>query len=147
MVPVKKLSELHATFRFVVTIDSLPVGAFTECTLPTLQVETEDVKEGGLSSYSHKLPVRVNAGTFTLRRGVTKSNELLKWYLQVARGQMTSATRTVTVVILDSLGVPVSRWTFNEAYPIKWSGPQLKAGDNTVAIEEIEFAHDGFEVQ
>ncbi|MDX2161440.1 MAG: phage tail protein [bacterium] len=144
--PIQKLSELHATFRFVVTVDGLTVAAFSECTLPTLQVETEDVKEGGLHGFSHKLPVRVNAGSVTLRRGVTKSNDLLKWYMQVLKGDIANATRTITLVILDSMGKPISRWTFQAAYPIKWGGPTLKTGESSTAIEEIEFVHHGFEV-
>jgi phage tail-like protein len=138
--------EFHTSFRFMVSIEGLNVAAFTECTLPNLQVETEEIKEGGQNTYTHKLPVRINAGTITLRSGLTRNDALLKWYLQVLKGDMKNATRTVTVVIFDSLGKRVATWTFHGAYPVKWSGPALKTSDSVVAIEEIEFAHHGFEV-
>ena len=139
-------SEDYTTFRFMVAIDGINVAAFSECNLPNLQVETEEIKEGGQNAYTHKLAVRVNAGTVTLRSGIGRNDALLKWYLQVLKGDMKNATRTVTVVIFDSLGKLVTTWTFQRAYPVKWTGPALKSGESAVAIEEIEFAHHGFEV-
>ncbi len=34
-------------------------------------------------------------------------------------------------------------WTFQKAYPIKWTGPVLKADSNTIAFESIELVHQG----
>jgi phage tail-like protein len=38
------------------------------------------------------------------------------------------------------------RWTFEQAYPVKWSGPQFKADDNAVAVETLELAHEGMKI-
>jgi phage tail-like protein len=138
--------EFHATFRFKVLVDGINLAAFIECNLPSLQVETEDIKEGGQNTYTHRLPVRVNAGTVTLKQGITRNDQLLNWYLQVLRGDIESATRTVSVIILDSIKIPIATWTFYDAYPIKWGGLMLKSSDQAVAIEELELAHHGFEV-
>jgi phage tail-like protein len=138
--------EFHTTFRFKVLVDGINLAAFVECNLPSLQVETEDIKEGGQNAYTHRLPVRVNAGTVSLKQGITRNDQLLNWYLQVLRGDIESATRTVSVIILDSMKVPIATWTFYEAYPIKWGGLMLKSSDQAVAIEELELAHHGFEV-
>jgi phage tail-like protein len=137
--------EIHASFRFTVKINDMELAAFTECILPSLQVETQDINEGGLNEYIHKLPVRVKPGSVTLKRGITKNDELLKWYMQVLQGNMKDATRKVTVVMYDSRLRPINTWTFHRAYPIKWSGPQLKSDNKAVAIEELEIAHHGFE--
>jgi phage tail-like protein len=147
MAPVGKPVEIHAGFRFVVKVDNVNTAAFTECVLPRLQVETEDIKEGGLNEYIHRLPVRVNAGTVTLKHGVTKSDELLNWYMDVLKGQIKNATRDVMVVIFDSTRkIRIATWTFSKAYPIRWGGPTLRSSDSAVAIEEIELAHQGFTV-
>jgi len=37
----------------------------------------------------------------------------------------------------------VRRWNLTKAYPTKWSGASLKAGENSVSIETVEFAHEG----
>jgi phage tail-like protein len=138
--------EYHSSFRFTVTVDNIEAAAFVECNLPSLTVETDPIKEGGQNTYTHKLPVRVDNGTVTLRRGVTKNDTMLNWYLQILRGDVKNATRKVTVTVFDSMSRPVAIWTFNQAYPIKWGGPSLKSGDSAAAIEEVEFAFHGFEV-
>jgi len=38
-------------------------------------------------------------------------------------------------------------WRALNAFPVKVEGPQLKASGNEVAIEAIELAHEGLEVQ
>jgi phage tail-like protein len=139
--------EVHSGFRFEVTVEGIFNAVFTECKLPSLTVETIDVKEGGQNTFSHKLPVRVNAGSVTLRHGSTHSADLLKWYFQVLSGDMENATRQVTVIMYDVAKIPVATWNFRQAYPVKWSGPTLKTDDNSVAIEELEFVHHGFTVE
>lgn len=139
--------EVHPSFRFTIAIDDIQVAAFLECKLPNLQVETMDVKEGGQNEYTHKLPVRVNAGSVTLKHGITKNRELLTWYLEVLEGKIKKATRNVSVVMYDVSQKPMTKWTFEQAYPIKWNGPQLNTSGQALAIEEIEIIHHGFSVQ
>lgn len=143
---VGEVTEAFASFRFVVQIDRVDHGAFTECTLPNMQIETEDLIEGGQNEYVHKLPIRAKPGPVTLRYGLMRGNYLLDWYMEVLQGNFQNALRTVTVTLHDPKLQPVSVWTFSRAYPIKWSGPTLKAGEQAVAIEVLEIAHHGFQV-
>ena len=53
------LQEAHASFRYVVNIDGVNVGAFTECTLPTLELDTQVIKEGGQNYFVHELPGQI----------------------------------------------------------------------------------------
>jgi phage tail-like protein len=138
--------EFHGNFRFLVKVDGIFTASFNECKLPSLSVKTLDIEEGGQNSYVHRLPVRVSASTLTLKRGIARDGVLLEWYMQVLTGNMAAAPRSLIVVILDSYVIPISIWMFTDAYPIKWSGPTLNAGDKAVAIEEIELAHKGFEI-
>lgn len=139
--------EVHGAFRFKVTVEGINFAAFTEFTLPSLQVETVDVKEGGQNTYVHKLPVRVNVGTAKLRNGVTGDLDLLKWYMQVLNGDLENARRQVSVIMYDEYRRPLITWNFRDAYPVKWTGPTLKSDTSGTAIEEIEFVHHGFEVE
>jgi phage tail-like protein len=52
----------------------------------------------------------------------------------------TGLRRTVTIVLLNSLKVPVMTWNISDAFPLKWTGPQLNSGENSVAIQTLEFA-------
>lgn len=138
--------EWFQSFYFVIAVDNIKYGAFSECVLPNLTVKTEDVREGGQNTYTHKLPVNVDVGTFTLKRGITRDLYFLRWYLQVMNGDIAQAMRTVTVLTYDSLNIPLATYTFARAYPTKWRGPSLKASESAIAVEEIEFVHHGFEV-
>lgn len=137
----------HSSFRFSVAVDGINYAAFTEFTLPSLQVETQDIKEGGQNSFAHKLPIRVTAGTATLKHGIATDFTLLNWYMDVLKGDIAAATRQVTVVMYNELTVPMMTWAFRKAYPVKWGGPSFKSDSNGVAIEEIEFVHHGFDIE
>jgi phage tail-like protein len=43
------------------------------------------------------------------------------------------------------LGTAVKRWNLIRAFPVKWTGPDLKATGSEVAIETLEIAHEGIE--
>ncbi len=139
--------EVHGAFRFVVEIDGIAQAAFTECTLPDLEVETEEVREGGLNEFVHVLPGGLKAGRVRLRHGITGSAELLNWYLQVLQGNVNDAMRQVTVIMYDEALQPLIRWSFADAYPVKWVGPAFKTDGSAVAIETLELAHHGVTVE
>lgn len=146
MTRVGELVELHNSVHFMVVIDGVNYATFSECVLPDLQLETEDIKEGGQNEYVHKLPVRVTVGSVKLKHGMTQASELLTWYLQIMRGDVENATRQMSIVLRDAAGTPIATWGFRDAFPVKWTGPALKAGESAIAIEELEFAHRGFEI-
>lgn len=139
-------SEQYASFRFMVAVDGINYAAFTEFTLPSLQMDTQEIKEGGQNTFSHKLPVRMTVGSATLRQGVSNNFDLLKWYMDMLKGDIAAATRQITVVMMDAQYEPLMTWTFRNAYPVKWGGPTFKTDSNSVAIEELEFVHHGFEI-
>lgn len=143
---VQNFFETHDSFRFSVIIDGVTHATFSEFVMPSFQVETMEIKEGGQNAYVHKLPVRVSVGNATLKHGLSRDLKLLNWYMDVLKGNIKAARRYVMVVMYDVNRTPIVSWGFRDAYPIKWSGPSLKADNNTIAIEEIEFVHQGFEV-
>ena len=142
--PMPNLIDPITTSYFGVVIDGITQAAFTDVTLPALRVETEDIKEGGMNEYIHKLPVRVNAGTLTLKNGIGIGNQLFNWYMQVASGNFGTARKSVTIHVYGGVRRrPIFSIFLAKAYPIRWTGPNLKAGETVAAIEEIELAHSG----
>lgn len=137
-------SEAYTTSRFYVMIDNVAQAIFTE--VSGLQVETEvmDYAEGGNNSFIHRLPGRTKVSNLTLKRGMTSSNELFKWYMKIARG--TIDRRNLSVVMYDSQHKEVMRWNFIKAYPIKWVGPAFAAEGERNAVETLELAHDGMQL-
>jgi phage tail-like protein len=137
--------EANPNYRFYVEIDAIPQAVFTE--VSGLQMETEimEYAEGGNNSFIHRLPGRTKVSNLTLKRGMTSSNEFFKWYLQVMQGKDTR--RNISVVMYDVSGKELVRWNFVKAYPVKWIGPQFSADGTAMAVETVELAHNGLQVE
>jgi phage tail-like protein len=138
--------QIHSAHSFVVEIAGEKVAAFTECSLPDLEVEIEEYKEGGQNEYVHMLPGPRKAGRVTLSRGLDKEAKLMKWYLKVLSGQITPATSSLSIILFDSQRQQLARWDFERAIPVKWTGPTLKSDQGAVSIEKLELAVHGLTV-
>jgi phage tail-like protein len=128
--------------RFYVEFAGTTQAVFTEVSGLSVEVTTEDVEEGGHNDFVHRLPGRCKVGNLVLKRGFTKSNDFLKWNLDVAQG--TIQRRNISVIIYNVDGSESMRWNFLNTYPVKWTGPQFKTDDTGAAVESLELAHEGF---
>ena len=59
--------DAHPAFRFVVDAGDAEIS-FTECTLPSLEVDVLEQKEGGYNQGVHLLPGPVKPGAFFTTR-------------------------------------------------------------------------------
>lgn len=128
-------------FRFLVEIDGLIAGGFSEVSGLQVEIETEEYREGGINDYVHKLPKAAKHPNLVLKRGITDSDVLWKWIWETAQGKI--ERKNGRVILLDSKGNEKWHWAFEGAYPVKWSGPDFKADSNSVALESLELAHKG----
>lgn len=133
-------------YRFKVEVDGLQVGGFAEIQGLEMELETEEIKEGGLNNLVHNLPKKVKFKNLVFKRGVTTNSVLLDWFNDCTSG--TISRKNGSVMLYDSEGYPVICWIFIAAYPVKCSWSSLNAkGAQEVAIETIEFAHSGIRVR
>jgi phage tail-like protein len=138
--------EAYPAFRFAVQIEGVTEAVFTECTLPSLEVDVHEQLEGGFNDGTLLLPGRVTKGTVALKRGVARQSALLRWYSEVMQGQIAKSRRQVSVLLLDALGETVLRWDFSGAYPTKWSGPTLNSSSKELAVETLELTFENVTV-
>jgi phage tail-like protein len=131
-------NHLAVAFRFIVNVDGDDCAVFTECTLPTLEWEVEEVKEGGLNTHLHQLPGRLKSTKITLKKGIGLAQNMLSWYTENLNEQV--KRHKVTITLKNSLQQPIMVVDIEKAFLVKWTGPQLKTDDNTVAIETLELA-------
>ncbi|MSM38813.1 MAG: phage tail protein [Geobacter sp.] len=133
----------YLSFNFLVELEGLLVGGFSEVSGLQAEIELHDYREGGLNDYVHRLagPVRYPAN-LVLKRGITDNQALWLWHCDVRRGII--ARRNLTVILQDQTGQPVNYWHLERAYPVRWMGPELRADSNTVAVETLELVHCGF---
>ena len=131
---------LTGAHRFRVEIDGLYVAGFSEVSGLDIETEVDDYREGGNNGYVHTYVLGTKYSNLVLKRGITDS-ELWNWYMNAVEGNI--QRKNGSVVVLDSEGQETFRWNFYEAYPIKWTGPQLSAMSSEIAVESIELAHNG----
>lgn len=134
-------NDPYLDFRFVVEIDSLIAGGFSEVTGVERELETETYDEGGVNTHTHTLKSGFTYPNLVLRRGLTDSDTLWGW-LQKSEEQAVER-KTVLLFLLDSTGKESWGWMFSGAYPVKWTGPEFRAEQGDVAIESLELAHTG----
>ena len=134
-----------ASFLFKVEIDGITQAGFSECSGLQAETEFDEIREGGLNEYVHRLPKRTKYVPLTLKRGLTDSDELWNWYQDVV-GPGGFKRKRISVILVSAADQTKEKWrrTFDKAYPVKWVGPEMKADSSAVAIETLEFVHHGF---
>jgi phage tail-like protein len=138
------MDEVYGNNRFYIEIGGKTVAVFTEVSGLSVDIQTEEYPEGGNNEYVHKIIGRTKLGNITLKQGMTKSQELLQWVMDISQG--TIKRQNISVVMYDLEGKYVQRWNFLEAAPIKWTGAQFQASGNGAAIETFEFVHCGMQL-
>lgn len=130
------------SYRFRVEIKGVEVAGFSEVTGLQAEVEVFDYREGGRNNFIHKLagPVRYPSNLI-LKHGLMDADSIWRWEQQMLSGDI--ARHNVSIILMDSAGQDKWRWDFQDAYPVRWSGPDLRAGSAEVAIETLELAHRG----
>lgn len=131
----------YLSFRFRVEIEKIELAHVSEVTGLQFETEIETYEEGGVNDYVHQLPKKTKYPRIILKRGITDLDGFWKWYQEVVSG--TFARKNISVILMDVTGKDKWRWNFSQAYPVKWTGPDLKAESNTVAFESIELVHNG----
>ena len=139
--PTGSRSDPYANFRFLVEIDSLVVAGFAEVTGIQAETETEEYREGGVNDHVHKFPRLTRYPNLVFKRGLTESAELWNWYGNVVDGRV--QRKNGAILLVDRTGEPAWRWEFVQAYPVKWTGPDLRGDGNATAIETLELVHNG----
>jgi len=51
------------------------------------------------------------------------------------------------IILKDEAGNEVKRWNLFRVFPVKWIGPEFKAAASELAIETLELACEGIELQ
>src|SRR5213080_35657 len=156
---MRRPTDPLGAFRFRLELGSIDVAGFSEASGLNLETKVSALREGGRNDCALKFPESGSVGNITLKRGVTtgaNGDALLRWHEDVRGGTFTHAnqrpapdqpeSRHVAVVLRDEAGTDVKRWVLHRAFPVKWTGPDLKAAASEVAIESLELACEDIEL-
>ena len=136
----------YLNFNFLVDLGLGDELGFSEVEVPSGEIEVIEYREGGdRVNSARKLPGLAKYPNVTLKRGITGRTDLFEWWKLVRDGQV--QRRNVTITLLDEQRQAVLRWHLRDAFPVKIEGPSLNASGNEVAIETLELAHEGLEIE
>jgi phage tail-like protein len=133
-------------FHFVVDWGGTQV-AFSEVTGLNIEVQPIEYRDGASPEYSTtKMPGMKKYGNLTLKRGVfAGDNEYYQWVQEIALNTVTR--RDIIISLLNDEHAPVMTGKVLNAWPTKLTSPDLKANANEAAIETLEIAHEGIQIQ
>lgn len=155
-------------FRFVVEFSAEPIaargggtpgapealcdGAFAEVSGLEASMEAKAIREGGLNYGAHQRAGAVSFGTVVLKRGMTASRDLWRWW-----GLFTGADHAANGAFAHRMSVRITQqaadatpllvWKLERAMPVKFKAGDLNARAGEVGIEELHLVHEGLQLE
>lgn len=139
-----KRVDPYAGFNFLIEIDGVTAGAFSECSGLSTDTDPIEYRAGSDENTVRKLAGLKKFSNITLKRGLTQNMELWGWRKTVLDGFTERKAGMIT--LLNEAREPALKWSFKEGWPTKWEGPSLNATGNEVTVETLEIAHEGLEI-
>jgi phage tail-like protein len=128
------------TGRFKVELDGEELAGPARVNIPARSTEQDSYKEGGDGETEWG---RTGFDDLEMSRGVNPGNtRLYDWHEAVEEGNVDSGRKSVTVKLLDEDGNPMIQWELQEAWIKEYDPPELDAGSDAMAQEEITIAFD-----
>lgn len=158
---IDKPPVLATTFNFRVTLNgsggnppALGEIGFQECTGLDVEMDVQELIEGGRNDGVVRLAGRGKYSNIVLKRGMViadggKVNSQLWGWMQNTLTGIKPVARydgVIQVYSPDRTQV-VATWTFDRGLPAKIAGPQLNAKTGEIAIEELTIAHEGLRLR
>ena len=117
-------------------------GAFAECTGLEATMEPKQIRAGGINLGAVQRVGQVSFATVVLKRGMTSTRHLWKWFNMVSGGGY-AARMDVEVDMQNAAGETVLTWGLARCMPVKFKAADLNAKGNEVAVEELHLVHEG----
>jgi phage tail-like protein len=143
-------ADPYLAFEFSVEIEQKPVAGFNEVSGLVFETEVETIRVGGVNDRDWQLagPAK-SPSRLVLKRGLGDIQYLWTWYQDIRKGLI--KRRDVAIKLnhyvatkRDNFQDQMKRsWTFRQAFPVKWTGPEFRANTSAIAFEAIELVHRG----
>lgn len=112
----------------------------------SVELETEEIAEGGENRFKHKLPVRTKYPNLVLKRGIKVNSDLINWCRNAVE-HFEIVPKDILVSLLNEEHEPLASWNIVHAWPVKWSVSDFNAEESKIVIESIELAYNYFNTQ
>lgn len=139
------MPDLMTTQTFTLEVGGVEMGNFRKASglkYTTEVVESREVNKDG-RAIIRKVPGAVKWDPITLERRMDDAKALWEWRQMVVDGDIDGARRDGSIVVKDSTLKEVARWNFTAGWCSEWSGSDLDASANAIAIEKVSVTHEG----
>lgn len=112
-------------------------GGFAEVIFPEFRIIPKSEDEH---------PAQGAGNTLILKRGISGALDLYTWWDKARNGKAPRRKSLKVQLLSQDQQTVVLTWTFHQVRPVALSYSPLRAQENEVAMETIEFAFEGFEL-
>jgi phage tail-like protein len=148
------LTSAHFYLELHLDGSNEPVDAvFMECkgfkrTQEVIEICEVTPQQWGKAKFGYpvrtKIPGNVKSGNLNLRRGMSCSTALWKWFEDVEKSKWSQQRRNGSLTLYDQAGDPQARFDFGGAWPTSYTVSDVSAKSTDFEIEEIELAIETF---
>ncbi|CAM1362494.1 phage tail protein [Tenacibaculum xiamenense] len=124
-------------------------AAFKEVSGLSKELSLEEVTCGGENRFKYRLPTVTSTKNIVLKRAlIPEGSPLVDWCASSLDEGLANPIEVhdVSVNLLDEEGKVSVKWTFYNAYPVKYSVSDLKSQESEIVMESMELAYTYFEV-
>ena len=137
------------SFHFSVVFELFPQQPndfrFHEVTGLDVDVQMEEVKEGGQNRFTHHLPVRTNYPDIVLKRGMFIGSGIILWVNDAVENFIFKPCN-VLISLLNEQHIPLYNWYVINAIPKKWSTSHFNSTENSIVVETLTLSYQYFKV-
>ena len=116
-------------------------AAFSECDGLEMTMDVKTIREGGNNGRQIRLTGPYNFGTLTLKRGLTETYDLWRWFDLMLKNPALRAQANVIIYAPDR-AAQTAQFELSRCVPIKLKAPPLNAKDGMIAVEELQLAYE-----
>ncbi len=151
------IPEILSNYRFFLRLDigqNDSDGYFLECqgfkrTQEVIEICEVTSQKWGTASKGKavrtKLPGNAKSGNITLRKGLSASKDLWKWFEDVETGKWAEKREFISLSIYDQASKKEARFELAGAWPTSYKIADVNANSHEIEIEELEIAFEEFQ--
>jgi phage tail-like protein len=137
-----------ASYMFHVEVDGLSIAQFKEVDGLSIAIGVIEhrANTAGGQPILKKLPGSMKYEDIVLKRGKVNDPTFWTWIKSVQDGNIESARRNGSIVLINFQHGEVHRFNFQAGWPSKVDVGKLIAGSDTVLIETVTITHESLTV-
>lgn len=132
--PLEDQEYIGSWFR--VELDNKIDGFFTDVSGLAIEVNVVEQTDTMNDTVTRKRPGTTKYQDIVLKRTLRPDKAFWEWAKSIRDGKKDFRSKGA-IVLLDISGAEIGRWTFENAWPSKWSASDLDVGSDDLMTEEV----------